>query len=51
MNFNYFKIAWRNLIRNPVYLLINIAGLSMGTISYQAVKAARMNPEKSLRSE
>jgi putative ABC transport system permease protein len=27
---NYFKIAWRNLIRNKVYSLINIVGLSIG---------------------
>jgi putative ABC transport system permease protein len=27
---NYFKIAWRNLIRHRVYSFINIAGLSMG---------------------
>ena len=27
---NYFKIAWRNLIRSKVYSLINIIGLAMG---------------------
>lgn len=27
---NYFKIAWRNLRRNKLYSLINIAGLSIG---------------------
>ncbi|HWB26484.1 MAG TPA: ABC transporter permease [Chitinophagaceae bacterium] len=27
---NYFKIAWRNLLRNKIYSLINIAGLSIG---------------------
>src|SRR3982751_2464438 len=27
---NYFKIAFRNLYRNKVYSLINIAGLSLG---------------------
>lgn len=27
---NYFKIAWRNLLRNKVYSAINILGLSMG---------------------
>ncbi|RZK37232.1 MAG: ABC transporter permease, partial [Hymenobacter sp.] len=27
---NYFKIAWRNLIRNKVYSGINIAGLAVG---------------------
>jgi putative ABC transport system permease protein len=27
---NYFKIAWRNLVRNKVYSLINIVGLAIG---------------------
>ncbi|REA59722.1 hypothetical protein DSL64_17120 [Dyadobacter luteus] len=27
---NYFKIAWRNLMRNRLYALLNIAGLSIG---------------------
>ena len=27
---NYFKIAWRNLWRNKVYSVINIAGLAIG---------------------
>ncbi len=27
---NYIKIAWRNLLRNKVYSLINILGLSIG---------------------
>ncbi|HWK58851.1 MAG TPA: ABC transporter permease [Parapedobacter sp.] len=27
---NYFKIAWRNLIRNKLFSSINIAGLSLG---------------------
>jgi putative ABC transport system permease protein len=27
---NYFKTAWRNLLRNKFYSLINIAGLTMG---------------------
>jgi len=27
---NYFKIAWRNLARNKVYAIINIAGLALG---------------------
>ena len=30
---NYLKIAWRNLIRNRVFSLINIAGLSLGLTS------------------
>ena len=27
---NYFKIAWRNLVKNKVFSFINIAGLSIG---------------------
>ncbi|MGO4288161.1 ABC transporter permease [Chitinophaga sp. RAB17] len=27
---NYIKIAWRNLLRNNVYAIINIAGLALG---------------------
>ena len=27
---NYFKIAWRNLLKNKVYSFINIFGLSIG---------------------
>lgn len=27
---NYFKIAWRNLVRNRLYAVLNIAGLSVG---------------------
>src|SRR4030095_8970656 len=27
---NYLKIAWRNLFRNKIYSIINIAGLSIG---------------------
>jgi putative ABC transport system permease protein len=27
---NYFKIAWRNLVRNKIYSAINILGLAIG---------------------
>jgi len=27
---NYFKIAWRNIIRNKMYTAINVAGLTLG---------------------
>ena len=30
MLINYFKIAWRNLVRNKVYSFINIGGLAVG---------------------
>jgi putative ABC transport system permease protein len=31
MLLNYLKIAWRNLRRNPVFALISIAGLTLGS--------------------
>jgi len=31
---NYFKIAWRNLIQNKIYSLINIGGLAIGITAY-----------------
>ncbi|ANH81466.1 hypothetical protein A8C56_11170 [Niabella ginsenosidivorans] len=30
---SYFKIAWRNLVRNRTYTIINVIGLSMGIAS------------------
>jgi len=27
---NYFKIAWRNLVKNRIFSLINIVGLAIG---------------------
>src|SRR5215467_2090236 len=27
---NYFKVAWRNIVRNKVYAFINIVGLASG---------------------
>ena len=33
MLINYFKIAWRNLIKQPFYSFINIAGLGIGLLS------------------
>ena len=27
---NYFKIAWRNLVRNKAFSTINILGLALG---------------------
>ena len=27
---NYFKTAWRNLLRNKIYTFINIGGLAVG---------------------
>lgn len=31
---NYFKIAWRNLLKNKGYSLINIGGLAIGITAY-----------------
>jgi len=31
---NYLKIAWRNLIKNKVYSLINLSGLTIGMICF-----------------
>ncbi|WP_439584611.1 ABC transporter permease [Dyadobacter bucti] len=31
---NYLKIAWRNLLRNKVYSLVNIAGLALGITAF-----------------
>lgn len=33
MLLNYFKIAWRNLLRNKTFTLINISGLAIGMAS------------------
>ena len=31
---NYFKIAWRNLVKNKTFSVINIAGLAIGVTSF-----------------
>src|SRR5215216_5037307 len=31
---NYFKIAWRNLMKNKVFSFINIFGLTIGLTSF-----------------
>ena len=33
----YFKTAWRNLIRNKVYSIINVLGLSIGLASVMLI--------------
>jgi putative ABC transport system permease protein len=34
---NYLKIAWRNLLRNKIYSLVNITGLAMGLAACLAI--------------
>ena len=29
---NYFKIAWRNLVKNKIYSIINVIGLAAGMV-------------------
>ena len=29
---NYLKIAWRNLYKNKLYSMVNLAGLSIGVV-------------------
>lgn len=56
---NYFKIAWRNLVKNKVYIswwifvasALGALAITLLTVSFQAIKAALMNPVKSLKSE
>ncbi len=52
---NYITIAFRTMLRNKSYSLINILGLSLGvallTVSFESIRAASVNPVKSLRSE
>jgi putative ABC transport system permease protein len=31
---NYFKIAWRNLVKNKTFSIINILGLTIGLASF-----------------
>jgi len=51
---NYFKTAWRNLLKHPFYSFINMVGLGLGLIAVffiflhgPSLKAA--NPKLSLR--
>lgn len=62
---NYLKTALRSLTKNKLHSMINITGLSVGmaveclgalvitiaVVSFQAIRAALVNPIKSLRSE
>ena len=34
---NYFKITWRNLVKNKVYTIINVLGLSIGIATSLAI--------------
>jgi hypothetical protein len=55
---NYLLIPFRNLLKNKIFTLINIAGPEIAlavcivaTISYKIVIAAGRNPVESLRYE
>ena len=37
---NYFKIAWRNIVRNKTFSAINILGLAIGVAPGAAVAGA-----------
>ncbi|MEO6001315.1 MAG: FtsX-like permease family protein [Chitinophagaceae bacterium] len=36
---NYFKIAWRNIIKSPFYAVVNIVGLSTGIVFTMLIAA------------
>ena len=40
---NYFKIAWRNIIKSPFYSIVNIIGLSAGIVFTMLVGATVWN--------
>lgn len=46
---NYIKTTLRSLFLNKAYSFLNIAGLA--TVSFQSIKAAMINPIKSLKTE
>jgi hypothetical protein len=46
MLINYFKIAWRNMMKSKIFSFINIFGLAIGLI-----RAGLTSPIKSLKAE
>lgn len=57
---NYLLVSLRAFRKASVYSLLNITGLALGiacatltlfTVSFQAIRAALLNPVKTLRSE
>ena len=53
---NYFKTTFQNLLKNKTYDSLNVFGLiaigiALFTIGFQAIKAALINPMRSLRTE
>ncbi|MEO8862061.1 MAG: ABC transporter permease [Ginsengibacter sp.] len=50
---NYFKIAWRNIVKNPFYSVINIIGLSTGiafTLLISAYVWSQLQVNKNLKN-
>lgn len=51
---NYLKIAWRNIVKNPFYSVINIIGLSTGiafTLLISAYVWSELQVNKNLKNE
>ena len=44
----YLKISWCHLMRQPLYTVLTIFGLAIGS---QTMKAANQNPVESLKYE
>jgi putative ABC transport system permease protein len=52
MLINYFKIAWRNMMKSKIFSFINIFGLAIGlTCCMLITRAGLANPVKSLKAE
>ena len=50
---NYFKIAWRNILKRQYYSVLNIAGLAIGIVFIMLIAAftwSEMRINKNLRN-
>jgi len=47
---NYLLITLRNMMKNKLFILINVFGMAVA-IGYKVYKAATMNPVDSLKQE